>query len=110
MTRMKTNDAETRTERKERVAAELAAKVAEGLETAEQAAADAAADDAQAVADAATEQAAAATVTVIVPKKYSLRIDYEKVVTVMPGVQTMLRKYADHWYSKANGVQIFTGE
>jgi hypothetical protein len=46
-------------------------------------------------------------VTVTVPKAFNLRIAQDTVLSFKAGVQQMKREYADHWYSKAWGVQIY---
>jgi len=46
-------------------------------------------------------------VTVTVPKGYKLRIDSHRELTVNAGVQQMERSLAEHWYSKANKVEIY---
>jgi hypothetical protein len=48
-------------------------------------------------------------VIVTVPKEYILRLDHNNVSTIKAGVQVMKRELADHWYSKANGVEVFKG-
>ena len=45
-------------------------------------------------------------IVAMVPKKFSLRIDGDTIHHFLPGVQNMQRSLAEHWYSKANGVQI----
>lgn len=48
------------------------------------------------------------TVTVTVAKAFKLRIDHHSIFDYQPGVQEMPLSHADHWYSKANGVKIYT--
>jgi hypothetical protein len=47
------------------------------------------------------------TVTVTVPKAFKLRLDGHKELSFKAGVQEMEREHAEHWYSKANGVNIY---
>lgn len=47
------------------------------------------------------------TVTAVVPKAYLLRLTHHHVIEVRQGTQSMPREYAEHWWSKANGVTIF---
>lgn len=54
----------------------------------------------------AEEDAKLGVVVVVVPKKYNLRLDNDRVITYHAGVQDMDRAHAEHWYSKANGVKI----
>lgn len=70
------------------------------------------------VAPAASEEAAPAApeeaaddgmVTVTVPKAFTLRTDHFTEHKIKPGVQKMSREMAEHWYCKANGVEIFEG-
>jgi hypothetical protein len=51
-----------------------------------------------------------ATVTVTVPKAFKLRIDCETELQIKPGVQQMECEHAEHWYCKAQGVQIYSGQ
>jgi hypothetical protein len=130
MEKMKTRDAETRAQRKERVAlekqaaaealvrAEAEAKEAEDAEDgseesvkkAEEAEAKAkeAKEKAEALEDeeAEDEKKEANLVVVNVPKKFSLRLDNDVILHFVAGVQDMDRAHAEHWYSKANGVKI----
>lgn len=46
-------------------------------------------------------------VTVTVPKTYKLRKVDHTEVTVTAGVQEMPSWMAEHWWSKANGVEIY---
>lgn len=46
-------------------------------------------------------------VTVTVPKAFILRPDHFQELKFNAGVQKMERQYAEHWWSKANGVEIF---
>lgn len=48
------------------------------------------------------------TVTVTVPKAFKLMLDHFHVKEFKAGVQEMERAHAEHWYSKANGVVIYT--
>lgn len=41
---------------------------------------------------------------VVVPKAYSLTLDDHSRVTVPAGFQTMPKAWAEHWFSRANGV------
>lgn len=60
------------------------------------------------VAKAAAPTAAeTATVTVTVPKAFTLRLDHQREIKVAAGVQQMEVTNANHWYSKANGVTIY---
>ena len=47
------------------------------------------------------------TVTVTVPKAFNLRLDTGEIVQIKEGIQEMDRVLAEHWYSVANGVQIY---
>ena len=46
-------------------------------------------------------------VIVTVPKAYKLRLSHDAVHDIHPGTQRMARHLAEHWYSKAQGVEIF---
>ncbi len=46
-------------------------------------------------------------VTVTVPKPFKLRQASHEVVEYAAGVQEMPVEHAEHWYSKANGVEIY---
>lgn len=46
-------------------------------------------------------------VTVTVPKAFKLRIDNFRELNIKAGVQEMEAELANHWYSKANGVEIY---
>lgn len=46
-------------------------------------------------------------VTVTVPKDYILRPEHHTELKFKAGVQQMERKLAEHWYSVANGVEIY---
>lgn len=48
-------------------------------------------------------------VIVTVPKAFMLRVDNDVVHAVRAGVQKMDKVLAEHWYSKANGVELFKG-
>jgi hypothetical protein len=48
-------------------------------------------------------------VIVTVPHNYTLRIDNSSTREFKTGVQKMPRWMAEHWYSKAHGVTVFTG-
>jgi hypothetical protein len=47
------------------------------------------------------------TMTVVVPKDFKLRVSHDSVVDYKAGVCEMPPEHATHWYSKANGVQIY---
>ena len=47
------------------------------------------------------------TVTVTVPKAFKLRVDNFRELEIKAGIQEMERQHADHWYSVANGVQVY---
>lgn len=47
-------------------------------------------------------------VTVVIPKSFNLMLDTHEVVRYVDGVQEMPRSHAEHWYSKVNGVRIYT--
>lgn len=49
-------------------------------------------------------------VTVVIPKSFNLTLDDRTVVAYKAGTQNIPREHAEHWYAKANGVTIFTGE
>ena len=53
---------------------------------------------------------AAKTVTVTAPKAFQLRLDNHNVKHVKAGIQEMLEEHANHWYSKAHGVEIYKPE
>lgn len=55
----------------------------------------------------ADEFQSAPTVTVIVPKDFKLRLDDHQELQFKAGVQEMREDYANHWWSKANSVQIY---
>lgn len=98
-------DIETRSERKARVAAEEAAKVAAGTETQEEADAKVSSvDDTQALESVPLSETDSVIVTV--PKKFALTLGHG-LMTILPGVQKMEKAIAEHWYAKANGVEIF---
>lgn len=46
-------------------------------------------------------------VTVTVPKAFKLQSDLGAVHEYKAGVQEMDREHAEHWYAKANGVEIY---
>jgi len=46
-------------------------------------------------------------VTVVVPKAYKFFVTPNVEAKYAAGVQEMLASHADHWYSKANGVQVY---
>ena len=46
-------------------------------------------------------------VVVTVPKDFWLRLSYEEIVHIKAGVQKMPLEQAEHFYAKANGVEIF---
>lgn len=46
-------------------------------------------------------------VTVTVPKAFKLRVDHFRELQFRAGVQQMEKSLAEHWYSKANGVEIY---
>jgi hypothetical protein len=54
-------------------------------------------------------QAAAAIelVTAVVPKAFTLTLDDHSVARYETGTQDMPRAHAEHWYSKAQGVEIY---
>jgi len=47
-------------------------------------------------------------VTVIVPKAYTLTLDDGRVLLVPAGIQEMSVDNAAHWFSKAQGVTVYT--
>ena len=47
------------------------------------------------------------TVLVTVPRAFNLRLNASTLLEVKAGVQEMEQEYAEHWYSKANGVVIY---
>jgi hypothetical protein len=47
-------------------------------------------------------------VTVVVPHRFTLTRDNRTPVTIFPGVQEMSLTDAAHWYSRANGVKVYT--
>lgn len=47
------------------------------------------------------------TVTATVPKAFILRLDHFREIAFKAGVQEMERAHAEHWYSLANGVQVY---
>lgn len=56
----------------------------------------------------AADTTAEETVTVTVPKAFRLRLDPQTELQFKAGIQEMTRANAEHWYSKANGVVIYT--
>ena len=46
-------------------------------------------------------------VTVTVPKAFKLRLDHFREVNIPAGIQEIEREWAEHWYSKANGVVVY---
>ena len=48
-------------------------------------------------------------VIVNVPKEYTVQLTGHVPVKVYPGQQRMAKSMAEHWWSKANGVEIFEG-
>ena len=46
-------------------------------------------------------------VTVTVPKAFKLRVDNDVVIDYRAGVQEMPVEHAEHWYAKANGVEVY---
>lgn len=55
-----------------------------------------------------TESPKEETVTVTVPKDFKLRLDDHVEKKYSAGVQEMPLAHAEHWYSKANGVTIYS--
>lgn len=47
-------------------------------------------------------------VTVTAPKDFKLVLDHFREVQIKAGIQEMERAWAEHWWSKANGVTIYT--
>ncbi len=47
------------------------------------------------------------TVTVTVPKAFKLRLDHNTELKFDAGIQEMDPKVANHWFAKANGVEIY---
>lgn len=68
---------------------------------------DASQDSNQIDAEAAKPAEGEVLVTATVPKAFKLRIDNHVIVDYKPGVQEMPLSHAEHWYSKANGVQVY---
>lgn len=66
----------------------------------------AALEDASAVPEAVSGEVVE-MVTVTVPKAYSLNLDLFRKIEIKAGVQEMERAWAEHWWSKANGVTIY---
>lgn len=50
------------------------------------------------------------TVTVTVPVGYELIVDHATRITVKPGTQEMALSHAQHWFSIANGVEIYVAK
>jgi hypothetical protein len=50
------------------------------------------------------------TVTVFVPKLFLLTLDDSTVLTIKAGVQELNADLVDHWYVKANNVEVYTKE
>ncbi len=46
-------------------------------------------------------------VTVFVPKAFVLNLDHFRKVSIPAGVQEMEKLWADHWWSKANKVEVY---
>lgn len=46
------------------------------------------------------------TVSCTVPKAFKLQLDHGETVDIREGIQDLPRSHADHWYAKANGVEI----
>lgn len=47
-------------------------------------------------------------VTVIVPSQFGIRLPgASHAVIIQPGIQELDEELANHWYSKANGVQVY---
>ena len=49
-------------------------------------------------------------VIVTVPKNFQLYVDHSTVKHFKAGVQQMDRNLAEHWWSKANGVKIYSAD
>lgn len=47
------------------------------------------------------------TITVFVPKAFELTVDHATTLSIKAGVQEMAPELADHWYSIANGVEVY---
>jgi len=47
------------------------------------------------------------TVTVTVPKAFKLRLDHNTELKFEAGIQEMDPKVAEHWFAKANGVEVY---
>ena len=47
-------------------------------------------------------------VTLTIPKPFKLVLNHGHTLELQPGVQQMERAHAEHWYSRASGVQIYT--
>jgi len=47
-------------------------------------------------------------VTVTVPRAFKLMLDYSHTKEFKAGIQEMERPHAEHWYSKACGVEIYS--
>lgn len=50
------------------------------------------------------------TVTVTVPKPFKLTVNHSSIVQYNAGIQEMPISHANHWYSAANGVMIYSKE
>lgn len=50
------------------------------------------------------------SITVVVPKPFILNADDGKQHTYQAGTQEMPRSHAEHWWSVANGVAVYTKE
>lgn len=48
-------------------------------------------------------------VTAIIPKDFQLTLDDMTVVKYQAGTHDIPVEHAEHWYAKANGVKIYTG-
>lgn len=52
----------------------------------------------------------AGKVTAIIPKNFNLTLDDMTVVNYKAGTRDIPVEHAEHWYAKANGVKIYTGQ
>lgn len=53
------------------------------------------------------EQRSSKEVIVVIPHDFILRLDNHKEIKFKTGTQKIPLEYAEHWYSIANGVEIF---
>ena len=57
----------------------------------------------------ATEEASD-IITVTVPKPFQLRLDNDALIKFEAGIQEMERRFAEHWYALAHGVEAYVAK